>query len=76
MGLSGDKSESSFKNESGIGNIKSIMMFNSLETKTTPKDSIKERYRIFLETALSLKLSTKLYPFLNKNSAIGAARNI
>ena len=41
-GFSGDKRESRFRKESGRGNIESIIIFNSLEIKTTPNESAKE----------------------------------
>ena len=74
--MSGDKSESSFRNESGKGKIESIMIFSSLEIKTTPKDRAIEKNRTLFETILNLKLSFRLWPFLYKNNTIGTTRNI
>ncbi len=75
-GFSGDRKESRFRKESGIGKIESIIIFNSLEIKTTPNERAKEKRRVFFETDLNLKLSVNLYPFLIKKNAIGATRNI
>ena len=41
--LSGDKSESRFRKASGKGKIESMIIFNSLDIRTTPKESIKEK---------------------------------
>ena len=59
-----------------MGKIESIIIFNSLEIKTTPNERAKEIRRVFFETDLNLKLSLNLYPFLIKKNAIGATRNI
>tara|TARA_B000000475_G_C15751290_1_gene347071 strand:+ start:415 stop:624 length:210 start_codon:yes stop_codon:yes gene_type:complete len=56
----GERRESRFRKASGNGKIESMIIFNSLDIITTPKESINEKMKVFLEIGLILKLSASL----------------
>ena len=58
--FSGERSESRFKKASGNGKIESMIIFNSLDIITIPKESINEKIKVFFEIGLILKLSVSL----------------